>query len=64
MHQTIEDLRRAYELSAWRGAVPFGVALAHPLISRALKLGAALITQPPRPDPKRLAAGDIDKEPA
>jgi hypothetical protein len=59
---TVEQMREAYEASAWRGRVPFGQAITRPVIAQALKLGARLLALPPRPlDWKQLAAGERDE---
>jgi len=60
---TVEDLRAAWERSVWRRTVPFGQALDDPLISRVLRLGALILTQPPpKLDAKRRAAGETEKD--
>jgi hypothetical protein len=59
---TVEAMRAAWERSAWRRDVPFGQALAHPLIGRCLRLGALILSKPHPPlDAKRRAAGETER---
>lgn len=59
---TVEQLRDAYERSAWRGRVPFYAACTRPSTRAVLELGAALARRPRRPDPKQRQANDLPEE--